>query len=205
MSACWLRKFLIAAMAMAMLALPLAASARPLSESSKSGTAVRLSMEGALDSVSFQNTAGQTGYFSTNGLGASGEIQAKGNGYGLGIRFGFQSNKGNNSANTATSQESISYSRFNLLARIYALDFHIGVGVDYTSAATSTLTNSTTRNESFAGLGLRIETGYDYYFAGPLFLSPRVYYSISKLRPESATGTSTFGAFGVGVGLGFNF
>lgn len=179
--------------------------ARPLSEASKPGSFVRLSLDGALDSVSFQNGAGQTGYFSTKGFGGAGEVMARGNGYGLGLRLAYLSNKGDNSANTSASSESISFSRVGILARIYALDFHLGLGVDHTSAATATTTSSTLRNENYSGLGIRIEGGYDFYMGNVLFLSPRVYYSISKLRPESSTGTSTFNSFGAGVGLGLSF
>ncbi len=181
------------------------AEARPADAASKPGSAVRISLDGAIDSVSFENSSGQTGYFSTSGIGGAGEIQVRANGYGLGLRFGVASNKGNNSANSTTTTESINYSRFSLQARLYALDFHIGLGVDYTNATTATTASSTLRNESYSGLGIRIEAGYDFYFGGPLFLSPRVYYSISKLRPESTTGSSSFNAFGTGIGLGLDF
>lgn len=189
-----------------LLLLPLMANHAAARERSQSGNmAVRIGVGGGYEATNFTRPAGGDAVFSGSGLSTWSEMKANTNGYGLGLKFSVDSMKLGNTSNSDLAAENLKGMYFSLVPRLYALDLYFGLGLTYSSVAYIRNVSSVVTEDSYSGIGVRLELGYDWYFASRAYLTPLLTYSVSKVRAASATGSYSYIPFSAGLGLAIEF
>ena len=127
------------------------------------------------------------------------------NGYGLGFMLGYDTRNLDNSANSASTSETLKGSTISIVTRLYALNLYLGAGILYSNLKTSYSVGGAATNLQYTAFGLRLETGGDVPLGKNFFLAPKVHYDLMRASTPSTTGTNKLNTFGVGAGIGISF
>jgi hypothetical protein len=189
-----------------LLLLPLMANHASARGRSRSGNmAVRVGVGGGYEATNFTRPTGGDAVFSGLGFSTWAEMKSNTNGYGLGLKLSVDSMKLGNTSNSDFAAENLKGLYVSLVPRFYALDLYFGLGLTYSSVAYSRNVSSVITEDSYSGIGVRLELGYDWYFASRAYLTPLLTYSVSKVRAASATGSYSYIPFTAGLGLAIEF